>query len=277
MARLDGKVALISGGARGQGRSHALRLAEEGADIVTFDLCEQIESVPYGMSTEDDLNETVRMVEDLDQRIVARKADVRDLGQVESVVEEGISEFGHIDIVCANAGIFSAGPAWELTEEQWQDMIDTNLTGVWRTCKAAIPHMIEHGGGGSIIITNSASGMMGLPGQAHYVSAKHGLVGLMKSLANELGPHMIRVNSIHPTAVDTPMVHNDAVYGLFRPDLENPTKDDARAGCLTLNLLPVPWVEMRDITNAVLWLASDEARYVTGQQLKVDAGCVEKV
>ena len=277
MARLDGKVALISGGARGQGRSHALRLAEEGADIVTFDLCEQIESVPYGMSTEDDLNETVRMVEDLDQRIVARKADVRDLGQVESVVEEGISEFGHIDIVCANAGIFSAGPAWELTEEQWQDMIDTNLTGVWRTCKAAIPHMIEHGGGGSIIITNSASGMMGLPGQAHYVSAKHGLVGLMKSLANELGPHMIRVNSIHPTAVDTPMVHNDAVYGLFRPDLENPTKDDARAGFLTLNLLPVPWVEMRDITNAVLWLASDEARYVTGQQLKVDAGCVEKV
>jgi (+)-trans-carveol dehydrogenase len=277
MARLDGKVALISGGARGQGRSHALRLAEEGADIVTFDLCEQIESVPYGMSSEEDLNETVRMVEDLDQRIVARKADVRDLGQVESVVEEGISEFGHIDIVCANAGIFSAAPAWELTEEQWQDMIDTNLTGVWRTCKAVIPHMIEHGEGGSIIITNSASGMMGLPGQAHYVSAKHGLVGLMKSLANELGPHMIRVNSIHPTAVDTPMIHNDAVYGLFRPDLENPTKEDARGGFLTLNLLPVPWVEMRDITNAVLWLASDESRYVTGQQLKVDAGCVEKV
>lgn len=277
MAKLDGKVAFITGAARGQGRSHALRLAEEGAEIIACDICEQVGSVQYPLATEDDLNETVRQVEDLDRRIVARKADVRDGAQLKAVVEEGISEFGHIDIVCANAGIATYGPSWELTEEQWDDMIDTNLTGAWETCKAVIPHMIERGEGGSIIITSSTAGIMGLGNLAHYVSAKHGLVGLMKVLANELAPHRIRVNSVHPTAVNTDMVHNEPSYQLFRPDLENPTREDAAEAFQTLNSIPIPWVEARDISNAVLWLASDESRYVTGMQLKVDAGSVEKV
>ncbi|QIN79318.1 mycofactocin-coupled SDR family oxidoreductase [Rubrobacter marinus] len=277
MARMDGKVALITGAARGQGRSHALRLAEEGAEIIACDICEDIGTVQYPLASEDDLNETARMVEDLDRRIVARKADVRDGDALRAVVEEGLSEFGHIDVVCANAGIATYGPSWELTEEQWQDMIDVNLTGVWETCKAAIPGMIERGRGGSIIITSSTAGIVGLANLAHYVSAKHGLVGLMKTLANELAPHMIRVNSVHPTGVDTPMVHNESTYKLFLPHLDTPTREDAAGAFATLNTLPVPWVDARDISNAVLWLASDEARYVTGQQLKVDAGSTEKV
>ena len=277
MARLDGKVAFITGAARGQGRSHALRLAEEGADIVALDLCGQIESVPYEMSNEGDLDETIRMVEDLDQRIVARKADVRDLGQVEKVVQEGLSEFGHIDIVCANAGIFTLGPAHELSRGDWDDVIGTNLTGVWKTCRAVIPHMIERGGGGSIIITSSTAGIKGYANTAHYTASKHAVVGLARSLANELAPYMIRVNTVHPTSVDTPMIQNEMTYGLFRPDLEHPTREDARAAFQALNALPIPWVEARDISNAVLWLASDEARYVTGIMVPVDAGMTQKV
>ena len=277
MARLEGKVAFITGAARGQGRSHALRLAEEGAEIIACDICEQISTVRYPLANEDDLDETARMVEDLDRRIVARKADVRDGEQLKAVVEEGISEFGKIDIVCANAGIATYGPSWELSEEQWQDMIDTNLTGVWETCKAVIPHMIERGEGGSIILTSSTAGIMGLANVGHYTAAKHGVVGLMKTLANELAPHMIRVNSVHPTGVDTPMIQNDSTYNLFMPNVEKPTREQAAEAFQTLNALPIPWVEARDISNAVLWLASDEARYVTGQQLKVDAGSTEKV
>jgi (+)-trans-carveol dehydrogenase len=277
MARLDGKVAFVTGAARGQGRSHALRLAEEGADIVALDLCGQIESVPYEMSSEGDLEETIRMVEDLDQRIVARKADVRDLGQVEGVVEEGLSEFGHIDVVCANAGIFTLGPAHELSRQDWDDVIDTNLTGVWKTCRAVIPHMIERGGGGSIIITSSTAGIKGYANTAHYTASKHAVVGLARSLANELAPYMIRVNTVHPTSVDTPMIQNEMTYSLFRPDLEHPTREDARAAFQAMNALPIPWVEARDISNAVLWLASDEARYVTGIMVPVDAGMTQKV
>jgi len=277
MARLDGKVAFVTGAARGQGRSHALRLAEEGANIVALDLCEQIESVPYKMSNEEDLNETVRQVEDLDQRIVARKADVRDLAQVEAVVEEGISEFGRIDIVCANAGIFTLGPAHELSRSDWDDVIGTNLTGVWKTCRAVIPHMIERGEGGSIIITSSTAGIKGYANTAHYTASKHAVVGLARSMANELAPYMIRVNTVHPTSVDTPMIQNEMTYGLFRPDLEHPTRDDAREAFQALNALPIPWVEARDISNAVLWLASDEARYVTGIMVPVDAGMTQKV
>jgi (+)-trans-carveol dehydrogenase len=277
MARLDGKVAFVTGAARGQGRSHALRLAEEGANIVALDLCEQIESVPYKMSNEEDLNETVRQVEDLDQRIVARKADVRDLAQVEAVVEEGISEFGRIDIVCANAGIFTLGPAHELSRSDWNDVIDTNLTGVWKTCRAVIPHMIERGEGGSIIITSSTAGIKGYANTAHYTASKHAVVGLARSMANELAPYMIRVNTVHPTSVDTPMIQNEMTYAMFRPDLEHPTRDDAREAFQALNALPIPWVEARDISNAVLWLASDEARYVTGIMVPVDAGMTQKV
>jgi (+)-trans-carveol dehydrogenase len=277
MARLDGKVAFVTGAARGQGRSHALRLAEEGANIVALDLCEQIESVPYEMSNEEDLNETVRQVEDLDQRIVARKADVRDLAQVEAVVEEGISEFGRIDVVCANAGIFTLGPAHELSRSDWDDVIDTNLTGVWKTCRAVIPHMIERGEGGSIIITSSTAGIKGYANTAHYTASKHAVVGLARSMANELAPYMIRVNTVHPTSVDTLMIQNEMTYGLFRPDLEHPTREDASEAFQAMNALPIPWVEARDISNAVLWLASDEARYVTGIMLPVDAGMTQKV
>ena len=276
MARLDGKVALITGAARGQGRSHALRLAEEGAEIIACDICSQVDTVPYSMATPEDLQETARIVEDLDRRVVARQADVRNFDELQSVVEEGLSEFGKIDILVANAGIASYAPTWELTEEQWRDMLDTNLTGVWHACKAVIPHMIERGEGGSIILTSSTAGIMGLANLAHYTAAKHGVVGLMKTLANELGPYMIRVNSIHPTGVNTDMVQNEPSYRLFRPDKESPTREDAAEAFQTLNLLPIPWVETRDISNAVLWLASDEARYVTGMQLKIDAGSTEK-
>lgn len=276
MARLDGRVAFITGAARGQGRAHALRLAEEGADIIAVDACEDVETVPYALAGSDDLEETVRLAEDLDQRIVARQADVREAGQLEDAVKEGMSQFGRIDIVCANAGILSMAPTWELTEEQWQDMIDINLTGVWKACRAAIPHMIEGGEGGSIILTSSTAGIKGLANTAHYTAAKHGVVGLMKVLANELAPHMIRVNTVNPTVVDTDMVNNETTYQLFRPDVEHPTREHFAEAATMINALPIPWVEARDISNAVLWLASDEARYVTGIVLPIDAGMTQK-
>jgi SDR family mycofactocin-dependent oxidoreductase len=274
--RVEGKVALITGAARGQGRSHAVRLAEEGADIIALDVCEDIETSVIPLASDDDLAETAKLVEDLDRRIMTRKADVRDLAGLESVVQEGVSEFGRLDIVSANAGIAGFGPAHELTEQQWEEMLAVNITGVWKTCRAVVPAMIEAGNGGSIILTSSTAGLMGLANTAHYTAAKHGVVGLMRTLANELAPHMIRVNSVHPTTVATDMIHNEAVYDLFRPDLEHPTLDDAKDAFLTLNMLPIPWVEARDISNAVLWLASDEARYVTGVTLPIDAGSTQK-
>jgi SDR family mycofactocin-dependent oxidoreductase len=277
MGRVDGKVALVTGAARGQGRSHALRLAEEGAEIVAVDLCDQIQTVEYAMAKPDDLSETVRRIEDLDRRVVARQADVRNLGQLESAVQQGLSEFGHIDIVCANAGIFSTAPTWELTAQVWQDMIDVNLTGVFNTVRAVIPSMIERGQGGSLILTSSTAGIKGYANFSHYTAAKHGVVGLMRSLTNELAPYRIRVNTVHPTTVNTDMIQNDVLYRLFRPDLEHPTSQDFAEAAQSLNALPIPWVEPIDISNAVLFLASDESRYVTGVQLPVDAGFLEKV
>jgi SDR family mycofactocin-dependent oxidoreductase len=277
MGRVEGKVAFITGAARGQGRSHALRLAEEGADIVAVDLCRPVETVPYELATSDDLAETAKLVEDLDRRIVTVEADVRDLGQLQAAVAEGVSELGHIDVVCANAGIASVGSALEMDERVWQDMIDINLTGVWKTIRAAVPPMVERGRGGSVVITSSVAGLFGFPNLAHYSAAKHGLVGLMRTLTQELAPHMIRVNSVHPTTVDTPMVNNDMFFGLVRPDLEHPGREDTAEAFTGLNALPVPWVESIDISNAVLWLASDEARYVTGVALPVDAGFCQKI
>ncbi|NYE18151.1 mycofactocin-coupled SDR family oxidoreductase [Microbacterium immunditiarum] len=274
--RVEGKVAFITGVARGQGRSHAIRLAQEGADIIGIDVLEEVPGAPYGPATQEDLAETVRQVEALDRRIVATKADVRDFGALKAAVDEGVAQLGRLDIVAANAGISTAmAPAEELSEEMWVDMVDVNLNGVWRTCKAAIPHL-KASGGGSIIITSSDAGLFAFPNIAHYVSAKHGVVGLMRTLALELAPHMIRVNSVHPTVVDTPMVNNDATYRLFRPDLENPTAEDFKEAAAGINALPIPWVEAVDISNAVLWLASDEARYVTGVPLPVDAGAAVK-
>jgi (+)-trans-carveol dehydrogenase len=229
------------------------------------------------MSTPEDLAETTKLVEDLDRRIVVREADVRDTAQLADVVREGVAELGRLDIVVANAGIASIGPSAELEEEVWQETIDVNLTGVWKTVKAAVPSIIEGGRGGSIILTSSAAGLRGFPNISHYVAAKHGVVGLMRALAQELAPHMIRVNTVNPTTVDTPMVMNDMFYGLVRPDVEQPGRDEMAEAFVGLNILPIPWVEAIDISNAVLWLASDEARYVTGVALPIDAGFCEKI
>ena len=277
MGRMDGKVALVTGAARGQGRAHAVRLAQEGAEIIALDLCEQIDTVPYGLAQPSDLDDTVRRVEELDRRIVARQADVRDSGQLATAVEEGLSQFGHIDVVCANAGIFSHSTVTEMSDQTWDDMIGVNLTGVFRTVRAVLPSMIEAGRGGSIILTSSTAGLRGFAGFAHYTAAKHGVVGLMRALVNEVSEHSIRVNTVHPTSVDTDMIQNDTLYRVFRPDLENPTREDFAESFQTLNALPVPWAEPVDISNAVLWLASDEARYVTGVTLPIDAGFLEKV
>jgi (+)-trans-carveol dehydrogenase len=277
MGRVEGKVAFITGAGRGQGRAHALRLAEEGADIIAVDVCRQLETVPYAMSTPEDLAETAKLVEDLDRRIVVREADVRESSQLADVVREGVAELGRLDIVVANAGIVSIGPAIELEEASWQEMLDVNLTGVWKTVKATVPSIIEGGRGGSVILTSSAAGLRGFPNISHYVAAKHGVVGLMRALAQELAPHMIRVNTVNPTTVDTPMVMNDMFYGLVRPDLEQPGRDEVAEAFVGLNALPIPWVEAIDISNAVLWLASDEARFVTGVAMPIDAGFCEKI
>jgi SDR family mycofactocin-dependent oxidoreductase len=275
--RVEGKVAFITGAARGQGRSHAIRLAQEGADIIAIDLCQQIDSVPYPMSTPDDLAETVKEVEALDRRIIATQADVRDYAALKAAVDEGVAQLGRLDIVSANAGISSiGGPSEDMPEQQWQDMIGVNLTGVWHTAKAAIPHLRAGGRGGSIILTSSAAGLMAYPNVSHYVSAKHGVVGLMRTLALELAPDMIRVNSLHPTQVDTPMIMNEPTFKLFSPDNPHPTIDEFRPVSQAMNALPIPWVDAVDISNALLWLASDEARYVTGVALPIDAGAVIK-
>jgi SDR family mycofactocin-dependent oxidoreductase len=274
--RVAGKVAFITGAARGQGRSHAIRLAEEGADIIAVDVCEDVATVPYGGATEADLAETVKQVEALDRRIVSHKADVRDYTGLKAALDDGVAQLGRLDIVSANAGIFSTAPTAELTEEQWGQMIDINLGGVWRTCKAAIPHLIDGGRGGSIIITSSGAGLKGFPNFAHYVSAKHGVVGLMRTLALELAPHSIRVNSIHPTNVNTDMIQNDTMYQLFVPGSEHPTRDEFAAVSQSMQALPIPWVEPVDISNALLFLASDEGRYITGVTFPVDAGITQK-
>jgi (+)-trans-carveol dehydrogenase len=276
--RVAGKVAFVTGAARGQGRSHAVRLAQEGADIIAVDLAGQVASVPYPMATPEDLDQTVKEVEALDRRIVATQADVRDYGALKAALDDGVAQLGRLDIVCSNAGIASFGPADELDETTWRDMIDINLTGMWHTCKAAIPHLVEGGRGGSIVITSSDAGLKGFQNLAHYVSAKHGVVGLMRTLALELAPHMIRVNSLHPTTVNTDMIQNAPTYELFAPDLaaKDRTKERLTERFQALNALPIPWVEPVDISNAVLFLASDEARYITGVPLPVDAGFMVK-
>jgi SDR family mycofactocin-dependent oxidoreductase len=276
--RVAGKVAFITGAARGQGRSHAIRLAQEGADIIAVDLVGQVDSVPYPMSTPEDLAQTVKEVEALDRRIIATATDVRDYGALKAALDDGVDQLGGLDIVCANAGIWSFGTLAELPEQTWQDMIDTNLTGTWHAAKAAIPHVKAGGRGGSIILTSSAAGLMAWENTGHYVAAKHGVVGLMRTLALELARDMIRVNSVLPTTVNTDMIQNAPTYALFAPDLaeKDRTKERLVERLQTLNALPIPWVEPVDVSNAVLWLASDESRYVTGVALPVDAGALIK-
>jgi SDR family mycofactocin-dependent oxidoreductase len=262
--RVEGKVAFITGAARGQGRSHAVRLAEEGADIIAVDICRDYPTVGYSLATAADLAETVKAVEALDRRIVATQADVRDLAALTAAVNEGVAQLGRLDVVCANAGICTIQPWHEVTSAVWQDTLDTNLTGVWNTMVAAAPHLIA-AGGGSIICTSSTAGIKGLPFLAPYVAAKHGVVGIARTMANELARHHIRVNTVHPTGVDTPMA---AGLGGLDPLIGT----DQNLGPIFMNTLPVQSVDARDISNAVLFLASDESRYVTGLEFTVDAG-----
>jgi (+)-trans-carveol dehydrogenase len=276
MGRVSGKVAFITGAARGQGRSHAIRLAQEGADIIAFDFCHDLSTASYPMASAQDLKATVTAIEDLNRRVVAEQVDVRDLNGMNAALSRAVADLGRVDIVVANAGIVSYSAAHTLSEDSWQQMIDVNLTGVWKTCRVAIPHLLNGGAGGSIVLTSSVAGVKGVPNAVHYAAAKHGVVGIMRTLANELAPHMIRVNTVHPTAVSTDMIHNDATYRAFRPDLPSPGRDDAEAGFTALNALPVPWVDPVDVSNAVLFLASDEARYITGSTLLIDAGQVAK-
>jgi SDR family mycofactocin-dependent oxidoreductase len=275
--RVEGKVAFITGVARGQGRAHAVRLAEEGADIIGVDLLADVETVGYPLASQEDLAETVSLVEKLGRRVVTSVADVRDEDQLRAAVDAGVGELGRLDIVIANAGISGTASATDqLSLKAWQTVIDIDLTGCFLTAKVAIPHLVAGGRGGSIILTSSMLGLKGSGWMAGYVSAKHGLVGLMRTLANELAHQMIRVNSVHPGNVRTPMVDNPSLVGMLRPDLESPTIDDAAAVLGGFHLMPVPLVEAVDIANAVLFLASDEARYITGVALPVDAGATAK-
>lgn len=277
--RLAGKVAFISGIARGQGRSHACRLAQEGADIIGLDICGPVGSTAkfYPPATEADLKETIAAVEQLDRRIIARQADVRDFAALQRVVDEGVAEFGRLDIVLGNAGIFQFGEAaQEITEADWRDVVDVDLTGVWHTCKATIPHLRAGKRGGSIILTASGAGIKGFANFAHYVAAKHGVLGLMKTLALELAPESIRVNVVAPANCDTDMIQNEASYRLFQPGLENPGRREFAEASTGMFALPVPWVEAIDVSNAIVFLASDEARYITGVTLPIDAGMTIK-
>jgi (+)-trans-carveol dehydrogenase len=271
--RVEGKVAFITGAARGQGRSHAVRLAQEGADIIAVDICKQIESVAIPLSTPEDLAETADLVKAHDRRIYTAEVDVRDYAALKAAVDAGVEQLGRLDIIVANAGIGNGGNVLHQTsEEDWTDMIDVNLGGVWKTVKAGVPHILAGERGGSIILTSSVGGLKAYPHTGHYVAAKHGVVGLMRTFAVELGQHMIRVNSVHPTNVNTPLFMNEPTMKLFRPDLENPGPEDLKAIAQMMHTLPVGWVEPEDISNAVLFLASDESRYVTGVTLPVDAG-----
>lgn len=268
MGTLDGKTAFITGAARGQGRSHAVTLASEGANIIAVDLCDQISSVPYPMATDDDLTATVKLVEDTGARIVAQAADVRDLDALKSALQKGVDEFGGLDIVVANAGI---APMFS-GHDAWQDVIDVNLTGVYHTISASVPIMVEQDRGGSIVLISSVAGLVGIgsedPGGMGYAAAKHGVVGLMRSYANLLAKKRIRVNSIHPSAVRTPMIDNE----LFREWVQTQEDGSVDMG----NAMPVDYSEPEDIANAVAWLVSDAARYVTGVTLPVDAGYTNK-
>lgn len=270
MGALDGKVAFITGAARGQGRAHAVTLAAAGADIIAVDLCDQIAGVPYPLATPEDLDATVKLVADTGARIVARQADVRDRAALKTALAEGIAELGRLDIVIANAGI-----APMLGEQAWQDVIDVNLTGVYHTVDVAMRPLIKQGEGGAIVLTSSVAGLVGIgapiAGSIGYTAAKHGVVGLMRAYANFLAQYEIRVNSVHPAGVDTPMIDND----FMRSWLEGMAEQGPAGPDLT-NALPVGNLQTEDIANAVLWLVSDAARYVTGVALPVDAGFVNK-
>ena len=278
MGLVDGKVALVTGAARGQGRSHAVRLASEGADVIAVDICaDKLSTLSYNLSTEADLDETIKQIEASGRRAVKVVADVRSLPEMQAAVDAGLAELGKIDIVCANAGIGTWAVVWEMTAEQWNEMVDVNLTGVFNAVRAALPSMVERAEGGSLVLTSSTAGLRAYANTAHYTAAKHGVIGLMKVLAQEAGLHGIRVNAVCPTTVRTPLVINDATFELFAPDIENPTEDDVREPFEGLNiLLGVAWIEPSDVSDAVLFLCSDAAKHITGVALPIDAGNIVK-
>jgi (+)-trans-carveol dehydrogenase len=274
--RVEGKVAFITGAGRGQGRSHAVRLAQEGADIIAIDICHDVEGA-LPMATAEDLAETAKMVEGLDRRIVTHQADVRDLDALKAAVDDGVEQLGRLDIVLASAGVaMMGGRTDKMSLGSWTATVDINLTGVWNSARAAIPHLIAGGRGGAIVLTSSVGGERAMPYMGHYISAKHGVIGLMRSLAVELGEHNIRVNSVLPTNVNTPMFMNEGLFKMYRPDLESPGPDDIKPIAQMMHVLPIGWVEPVDISNAILFLVSDESRYITGIELPVDAGALLK-
>jgi (+)-trans-carveol dehydrogenase len=269
---LEGQVAVVTGAARGQGRSHALALGAAGASVIALDACSPIATVPYPLSSKEDLEETAEQVRALGVQVIHGAVDVRDLSGLEQFIGDAVSNLGRLDIVCANAGISTPSPTLTMTEETWQTTIDINLTGVWKTCRATVPHIIAGGEGGSVIITSSAATTMTSGNIAHYTASKHGLIGFMRVLAKELAPHRIRVNTIHPTGVRTPMILNEPMYRLFRPDLDNPGREDFESSARTHHALGVSFVDPEDVSAAVIYLASPSGRYVTGSTFMLDAG-----
>jgi len=269
--RFPGRVALVTGAAKGQGRSHAVRLAQEGADLLLVDVCAELPTTQYAQGTRDQLAETAAQVRALGRRAVTVEVDVRDGPGLRAAVEQGARELGGLHLVVANAGVIQLKPAMEISDQDWADVLGVNLTGAWNTVRAALPALLAQGAG-SIVLTSSAAGLKGPPGMAHYAASKTGLVGLMRTLATELGPQGVRVNTVHPTTVDTDMVHWPEAYRAFRPDLAQPQRADVEPVFASLNVLPVPWIEAGDVSDAVLWLLSDDARYVTGAAVPVDAG-----
>jgi (+)-trans-carveol dehydrogenase len=273
MGRLTNRVALISGVARGQGRSHALRLVSEGVSIIGFDGLCTYDTVPYKQATQEDLDETVRLIEEAGGKVYAGRADVRERGEIERIIKEGTAEVGPIDIVIANAGIgINSRPFWEVSQQEWDDVIGVCLTGVWNTVSAAVPSMIAAGNGGSVVITSSAAAIKAAPQLSAYIAAKTGVIGMMRSMASDLAPHRIRINCIAPTAVPTDFVLNDRLYQIFSPDSPEPSLEDAKKVMRGMHPLGEPWVEPQDVSAAVAYLASDEARYVTGIVLPIDLG-----
>ncbi len=270
--RFEDKVVFITNAARGQGREAAVRFAAEGANVIGVDLAAQLESIPYPMATPEDLATTVAQVEQVGGAMVSRVADVRDLAALEGAVAEGLERFGRLDMVVANAGVMATSLFTELSEAAWDEIVGTNLTGVWKTVRAAAPAIIEADRGGSVVVTSSIAGLKGMWVSAPYVASKHGVTGLMKTMALELSPNNIRVNSVHPSSVRTPMIENEYFTGVMRGDLENPTFEDVADVLNPMQALDLPWLESADIANAVLWLCSDEARGITGVSLPVDGG-----
>jgi SDR family mycofactocin-dependent oxidoreductase len=283
MGLLEGKVAVVSGAARGQGRAHALRLAREGADIIAIDICADIDTVDYPLATPEDLDDTVAQIELLGRRVAASETDVRDATAVAAAIDTGVAKLGRLDIVVANAGIAMYDAADTMSAQSWRDMIDTNPTGVWTVCRGAMPHMIEDGRGGAMVLISSVAAHVGMLHLSHYSAAKAGVVGLMRALAVELAPHMIRVNTIHPTSVNTAMIINEATYDLLVPGAGPAARhgaqkvpDEVAQAFKGINAMPIAWAEPEDISEAVVFLVSESGRYVSGTQLRVDAGAAAK-